>query len=70
MADASRNSSGSGKPIANKEAPTQEIAQVRTLTSVITPDEKRILQAKDAKTGYDFSTGKKWWILTVVALCQ
>jgi hypothetical protein len=22
------------------------------------------------KTGYMFSTKKKWWILTVVALCQ
>ncbi|KAF2271010.1 MFS general substrate transporter [Lojkania enalia] len=33
---------------------------------------KRVLHPEDVweKTGYAFSTRKKWWILTVVALCQ
>jgi hypothetical protein len=67
--NASAASSGSGSR--NKGA-EEGIEMVPTRSTQPEPTGPYMLDEVNTyeRTGYAFSTKKKWWILTVVALCQ
>lgn len=70
MAD-SRHTSSSSSPVGLKEDAIDEIRPVRTIDSHIV-NGKNVIREEDAweRTAYAWGSKKKWWILTVVALCQ
>ena len=74
MAKSRPNSEASDASTARKEA-TEGITLVPTYSQApLVADQNAPLVLNEANaiehTAYMFSTKKKWWILTVVALCQ
>lgn len=68
------------EPEYKPRVPYDQIEQVNTASTQATPHEPPTIELGAVEqldeingyeyTAYNFSNGKKWWILTVVALCQ